>query len=946
MDALWLMSLLYLTHAVMCEDVLFESGKRLIVVDPATVEGGASEYEDPKDTGSKLFNSSQDNNDKKRMSLLVMIYKFRSKSSKYFRAHPVFVSCLQQILNDLQNEDTPAQISSGYKTKTDVGGSTSIQDLYARAGTGAYLKFKDGVNGDVKKIAKAALKHCPVIFERIQRDIGIIMTATGMHIHMTGADDPQPHFSAESGFEMNTASFEAWALASINEGLDPLQSPDCSKFLGLDSGQIHPSDVTTPEELVGVVDQPITRDTPEDFIKLVQYQGSNVVFPNPEGAAGWCGKEDITCVDCTASPAGNHVSKRCANRLMSARMYNFVRVLQKLTRDNISGSKLKVTKAYVEPYAGQTDYSATSLHVEGRQVTLQLDTGATAGLKTVTKLAQCIGVDFIKHNGDHVVLAVRKMKGYKAQKVDFQQAMILAVEPPHSKVGDYSLPEQFDESELDDYPLFDSNGQEDDLLAEDTALGQFTSSDPEFRYLRLNPLITKCYSLLLHQHNKWNAEGDPATDIDVVRGFISTKEQQLTIDPFDQRYNTFILGLAMEVKYNSSQNPNGHTLPQLAQAVVDTCAPVFAEGRQEMGMGLYADRVFVDMRDEFDVWTDNVNLIPHDFGSLGVYKAELKIRFDASKENRIVDPDDIEEAKKSANVPYRQSPLFRHTPPPHVIRRRRAAPDPDDCVPKTDTSFCGKTKQFRDKEIEYIWTEVMRKYHYHDRDEVRQALELCMGQCGTCMEGSVYESKLEHCDNFLHWVPFGLMNDNTISNFFPRDNTELRRYASQEHSIEDAELFHLVISSAEAVFRPDPKQSVEQELYPQAENPSPVMMLLHRLYAIHATGKVKFWVYDDTDISSLREPLQVVMLYNKNVTSVEVYVSSPGSKDAVSAAVENMILEWSTNGYPAVTREFIAPYTLMDLPKYVAKRDVDIAIREDLIERYTNREKRWVNMEL
>lgn len=51
------------------------------------------------------------------------------------------------------------------------------------------------------------------------------------------------------------------------------------------------------------------------------------------------------------------------------------------------------------------------------------------------------------------------MKGYKAQKVDFQQAMILAVEPPHSKVGDYSLPEQFDESELDDYPLFDSNGQ-------------------------------------------------------------------------------------------------------------------------------------------------------------------------------------------------------------------------------------------------------------------------------------------------------------------------------------------------------------------------------------------------------------------------------------------------------------------------------------------------------
>lgn len=71
--------------------------------------------------------------------------------------------------------------------------------------------------------------------------------------------------------------------------------------------------------------------------------------------------------------------------------------------------KLKVSKAYVEPYAGQTDYSATSLHVEGRQVTLQLDTGAAAGLKTVTKLAQCIGVDFIKHNGNHISVYIKSI---------------------------------------------------------------------------------------------------------------------------------------------------------------------------------------------------------------------------------------------------------------------------------------------------------------------------------------------------------------------------------------------------------------------------------------------------------------------------------------------------------------------------------------------------------
>ncbi len=56
-------------------------------------------------SGSRLFDSGANNNDKKRLALAVMVNRFRSQSSPYFRAHPVFVSCLNMIMNQMQNDD-------------------------------------------------------------------------------------------------------------------------------------------------------------------------------------------------------------------------------------------------------------------------------------------------------------------------------------------------------------------------------------------------------------------------------------------------------------------------------------------------------------------------------------------------------------------------------------------------------------------------------------------------------------------------------------------------------------------------------------------------------------------------------------------------------------------------------------------------------------------------
>lgn len=69
--------------------------------------------------------------------------------------------------------------------------------------------------------------------------------------------------------------------------------------------------------------------------------------------------------------------------------------------------------------------------------------------------------------------------------------------------------------------------------------------------------------------------------------------------------------------------------------------------------------------------------------------------------------------------------------------------------------------------------------------------------------------------------------------------------------------------SVERVFRRDPKKSVEEELYSIANNPSPVFRLLEDIYAIQASGIVKFWVRDDTEMTGLKRQLEVIMKKQK-----------------------------------------------------------------------------------
>jgi hypothetical protein len=64
-------------------------------------------------------------------------------------------------------------------------------------------------------------------------------------------------------------------------------------------------------------------------------------------------------------------------------------------------------------------------------------------------------------------------------------------------------------------------------------------------------------------------------------------------------------------------------------------------------------------------------------------------------------------------------------------------------------------------------------------------------------------------------------------------------------------------SSVEALYRPNPQRSIEDELYDALDNPSPVPELTYEIYGMHANGTVSVWVQDATEMEYLRGPLKV-----------------------------------------------------------------------------------------
>lgn len=117
-------------------------------------------------------------------------------------------------------------------------------------------------------------------------------------------------------------------------------------------------------------------------------------------------------------------------------------------------------------------------------------------------------------------------------------------------------------------------------------------------------------------------------EIEVIRGYISNPEQAAIMDILDNRYDTHTLGVAMQIRYKNGTG-DAYTTHRLAQKAVEQCSPIFnysTSDSEAVGIGIYKDSVFVDIRDIFDLWVEKTDYIPTGFASLEAYQDFMEER--------------------------------------------------------------------------------------------------------------------------------------------------------------------------------------------------------------------------------------------------------------------------------------------------------------------------------
>lgn len=933
------------------ESILFPGNEKLMTTDESEIDN-PEDHVDPMQTGSLLYDSQlKPSTPKKLLGYNILVRNFVSKESRYFRAHPTFMKCAQQTIFKLQKNGISVTILVGYKTAREVHEET-ITNKYLRSGCGMQLGIRDGSPGSVDDIASAVLQICPVILEREHRDLGLIIMSDRVHFHMSGPDSDGPLYQLDPGYSGAISDLDTWVQDEINTGLEPNANSDCTLYSALSNWDHHPA-AKTQDQMVGTLDVKITRNMAIDFGRLIQYQGSNIEFEESEAGSSWCGEEGSPCPTCGNKIKGNSLENRCSDRVMSHRLLKLLNKLQRKVRLQMN-DKLKVTEAWDEPHsaAPDGDSGTDELHYEGRAAKLQLVTSNTeSNIGTLSQYAICLGADYVEHRGTYLYVAVKRAQ-YDPVKKTFPSSLeLLSVDPPSESASLYSLPPEFSESDIKQYPLFDSSGRLQTPLDFGVTIGQFVS--PGYRYFRLHPALVQCYSDVINQENKRRKDGDPLIEFEVVRGFLTNVQNKRKFDIIsDKRFGVHNLGVALQLRYKQTDAlTDAHTPYKLLYTVVDQCAPRFynLNPAKAMGVGLYSDSVFVDIRPSFHMMKETLDNLPEGVDR-DTFENDLEDRFLLAQKSYKVDPTDYDSACLFARQIEQQSCDFQHKHSEAVRRRRRrrsTETDTNDCIPTRDTEFCSSTAEHRRAQIEVIKTQLKRKHHVcRSIEEIERFLDGCFADCGTCMTGEVFESKQEHCNNLLHLIDFALMNrEPDTTNIFLRSNENARVHACDNGAdcIENAPLFSLLAPSVEYIYRPDPTKSVEEELYSSVNNPLPVYSLLEDMYAINASGIVKFWVKDDSEMTALKQQLETVMLYNKRATLIEIYVERfKLSGDLVEQKVQEAAREMVMRGCPEVTRETLTPFTVKEVPQEFRKRAAEPpSVRRQIRDYHKNFEARW-----
>ncbi|XP_052242741.1 uncharacterized protein LOC127852795 [Dreissena polymorpha] len=197
------------------------------------------------------------------------------------------------------------------------------------------------------------------------------------------------------------------------------------------------------------------------------------------------------------------------------------------------------------------------------------------------------------------------------------------------------------------------------------------------------------------------------------------------------------------------------------------------------------------------------------------------------------------------------------------------------------------------------------------RLDIMPEIEACVvDTCGGCPSaGSVWKEKVLKCTKMIlkylarASVPFQPLLDKV--SIFNSDIAQSSVHSLACHDgrvcVENTQIYALLLPLTTATYM---HENADELIFGGADNPSPLLEIVEQELAWRAVGNVDVYLESAKDVNSLRNTIQILMMYNKNVSLVTFHIDSETDEDDVIITLQRKVGLWLVS-YVESTRDHV-----------------------------------------
>ncbi|XP_045182304.2 uncharacterized protein LOC123541024 [Mercenaria mercenaria] len=559
---------------------------------------------------------------------------------------------------------------------------------------------------------------------------------------------------------------------------------------------------------------------------LYEYPFNDISF-KPEGQqTDWCGSALRTCNSCNHSSSDGHALTwdSCITRIMSPRLALRLRKLANIARRN--SIDLQVEKALVVETNDTGNHISNPLFLEGRAARITLtSSNIPSKMNLLMNAALCAGFDYVSYtSSDFVDVFVRRQDGYLESKTYFPNGRgLLSVQAPHNLTLEYGYPLEL-ANEARQPSLFDGH---DDKISVSKYYTISDFKDKSRRDFRLDAALVECLEEV-------SEEAGRKVEIVPGSGYIPRSKNMKNLDtkhPEEKvRHRS---GQAARINFGSSTNSND--LVKLGKSLIRKCQPLLQQQQRCIGIGCHVDSLYIDVR---PVMAGNETTLIHVWNSGGgaVYTELQKASDTVNKGGPLIAPIHRSSACSIASMVSADKPYlsFQFGHPPQCTKTGSGV-----------SEFCKTTRPYlleQASKLQDRLTSAAGSDRLPKRDIIDEINACVVDACGGCPgTGPMWDQKVRVCSKMIEKYlsrassPFREMTNKT--SFFNPDNPQSTVHSLACHDgnicVENTQLYSLLMPLITATYRVNSENSVEERLFNNEDNPSPLLELVGQELAMH-----------------------------------------------------------------------------------------------------------------